>query len=120
MKRKINFEVQAKFFALLIFTLLLVAGCGGGGNGGDSGGTIGLAWDSNTEADLAGYRVYYRPASSAYDNVVNAGLPTQSNSTVSYTLSGLTPGQIYFIAVTAYDTSGNESGFSNEVSGPAK
>ncbi len=34
-------------------------------------------------------------------------------------MTGLTLGQTYFITVTAYDTSPNESGYSNEVSGPA-
>ena len=34
----------------------------------------------------------------------------------TYTVSGLLPGHVYYFAVTAYDTSGNESSFSNEVS----
>ncbi len=34
-------------------------------------------------------------------------------------MTGLTLGQTYFVTVTAYDTSPNESGYSNEVSGPA-
>src|SRR5207245_4668320 len=34
----------------------------------------------------------------------------------SYSLAGLLEGQIYYLAVTAYNLSGIESGFSNEVS----
>jgi len=122
MKRNISFKVQVKFFALLIFTVLLVAGCGGGGNGGGNGasdGTIKLGWEPNTESDLAGYRVYYGTSSGAYDNSVDAGMGTPSGGLVTYSLTNLTKGQSYCIAVTAYDTSYYESGFSNEVCGNA-
>ena len=37
----------------------------------------------------------------------------------TYNLTGLTKGQTYFIVTTAYNTSNNESGYSNEVSGMA-
>ncbi|HSB05495.1 MAG TPA: fibronectin type III domain-containing protein [Thermodesulfobacteriota bacterium] len=74
---------------------------------------IKLAWDPNTESDLAGYKVYYGTASHSYGTPINVGNLT------TYTLAGLTSGQTYYIAVTAYDTSNNESGFSNEVSGAA-
>ncbi len=59
------------------------------------GAEIGLAWDPNTEPDLAGYKVYYGTASRAYGNPVNVGNVT------SYSLTGLTRGQTYFIAVTS-------------------
>ena len=75
---------------------------------------INLAWDPNTEPDLAGYRVYYGTASGTY------GAPIDVKKVTTYTLTGLTLGQTYFLAVTAYDTSGNESDYSNEVSGTAK
>jgi hypothetical protein len=74
---------------------------------------LNLAWDSNTASDLAGYRVYYGTASKAYGSPIDVGNVT------TYTLTGLPSGQTYFIAVTAYDTSNNESGYSNEVSGTA-
>jgi hypothetical protein len=74
---------------------------------------IKLAWDANTEPDLAGYRVYFGMASGAYTNPVGVGNVTQ------YTLGGLTPGQTYYIALTAFDTSEHESDYSNEVSGIA-
>ncbi|NIS62587.1 MAG: hypothetical protein GTO13_18345, partial [Proteobacteria bacterium] len=68
-----------------------------------------LAWDPNTESDLAGYRVYYGIQSSDYDFVVDTGDVTQ------YKLRGLKPDTQYYFALTAYDTSGNESDFSAEV-----
>ncbi len=81
---------------------------------------IKLAWNSNTEEDLAGYDVYYGTSSGIYDHVVDARMGTQLPGEITtYTLKGLTLGQTYFIAVTAYDSS-NESEHSNEVSGIAK
>jgi len=72
---------------------------------------IKLAWDPNEEADLAGYKVYFGTASGAY------GPPIDVGNITKFTLPGFSPGHIYYFAVTAYDTSDNESGFSNEVSG---
>src|SRR2546422_1619717 len=69
-----------------------------------------LAWDPNTETDLAGYKLYYGLSSGSYPSSVDVGNLT------SYTLSGLLEGQIYYFAVTAYNLSLGESGFSNEVS----
>jgi Malectin domain/Bacterial TSP3 repeat len=69
-----------------------------------------LQWDPNTEPSLAGYKVYYGYSSRQYNTNVNAG-----NST-KITLSGLDDVKIYYFAVTAYDSNGNESKYSNEVS----
>ena len=71
-----------------------------------------LVWNPNTEVDLAGYKIYYGTASRTYGNSINIG-----NVTI-YTLTGLSAGQRYFIAVTAYNEFG-ESGYSNEVNGVA-
>jgi hypothetical protein len=117
-KRYISFRVQVKFLALLLFTLLLAAGCGGGG-GGESGGTIKLAWDPNTESNLGGYRVYYGTSAGAYDISIDVGMATLTNGAVTYSLTNLTKGQTYCIAVTAYNTFYYQSGFSNEVCGTA-
>jgi len=72
---------------------------------------IRLGLEPDTEGDLAGYVIYYGTASRSYRWMVDVGNVT------TYTLTGLTPGVTYFIAATAYDTSDNESDFSNEVSG---
>jgi len=74
---------------------------------------IKIAWDPNTEEDLAGYRVYYGPASRTYGQPITIGMET------TYTITDLTPGQRYYIAVTAFDTANNESDYSNEVNGIA-
>ena len=70
---------------------------------------ITLAWDQNPESDIAGYKVYYGLESGAYSNVINIG------SYTSCTISGLEEGETYFIAATAYDTSGDESAYSGEI-----
>jgi chitinase len=70
---------------------------------------ITIAWDANTEPDLAGYKVYYGTASGVFGNPIVLGIQT------TYTITGL-PAGTYYIAVTAFNKTGLESGFSNEVS----
>jgi len=69
-----------------------------------------LIWDANTETNLAGYKMYYGPSSGNYTNVTDIG------SVTTNTVPGLLTGITYYFAVTAYNTSALESGFSNEVS----
>ena len=69
-----------------------------------------LAWDANTESDLAGYKLHYGTASNSYSVHIDV------NNVTTYTVAGLTAGQTYYFAATAYDASGNESGYSNSVS----
>jgi hypothetical protein len=84
-------------------------------------GTISLAWDPPTTnadgsplTDLSGYQIYYGTASGTYDSPIDVGNVT------TYTLTGLTKGQTYYIVVIAYDTFNDDSDSSNEVSGIAK
>ncbi len=67
-----------------------------------------LAWDPNTDANLAGYYLYSGAAPHNYTQRIDVGTVT------TYTVTGLGAGRYYF-AVTAYSTSGAESSFSNEV-----
>ena len=66
-----------------------------------------LSWDQNTEPELAGYMVYFGTSSGVYGTPLDAGTQT------TYTVTGLAIGPSYF-AVTAYNTAGTESTFSNE------
>ena len=77
-----------------------------------------LAWDPNSEPDLAGYKLYYRTTQGGPYNSPGSPKIIEGNIT-TYTLTGLTPGQTYYIVATAYDTSNNESGYSNQVNGVA-
>jgi hypothetical protein len=68
-----------------------------------------LAWDRNTEPDVAGYRIYYGLASDQYSNRIDVGNQT------NYTVASLADGKTYYFAATAYDRYGDESDFSDEV-----
>jgi fibronectin type 3 domain-containing protein len=72
--------------------------------------SVGLAWDANTEPDLAGYKVYYGTASRNYTNTVTLGLVT------TYTVTNVFYDITTYFAVTAFNSAGLESEFSNEVS----
>lgn len=71
--------------------------------------SVTLAWDANTESDLAGYKLY---------SGASAGGPYALKQTLARvtttTVAGLPDGTHYFV-LTAFDTVGNESGYSNEV-----
>lgn len=73
--------------------------------------TINFEWDANTEADLAGYRLYQK------NNIIDPYPPTPlldipaGTTTASIVVADGT----YFWVLTAYDMSGNESPYSNEV-----
>ncbi|MFV1975927.1 MAG: fibronectin type III domain-containing protein [Candidatus Scalindua sp.] len=68
-----------------------------------------ISWNANTEPDLAGYKVHYGISSGNYDTNADIGNET------SYALSNLASGVTYYITVTAYDSSGNESVYSDEL-----
>jgi hypothetical protein len=71
-----------------------------------------LTWDANSESDLAGYKVYRATASGTY----GAPIATLQSNVTSYLATGLQSGTTHFFVVTAYDSEGNESVYSNEVS----
>ncbi|MEK6777458.1 MAG: PKD domain-containing protein [bacterium] len=85
-----------------------------------------LSADGSLCTDLAGYRIYYVAdrSGSPYsgtglaqgDSPVTLPLSSIADpSNPEFVISGLTAGATYYIAVTAYDTSSNESGYSNEI-----
>jgi hypothetical protein len=79
-----------------------------------------LAWDANTEPDLAGYKLYYKRGSSgaAYDGggAVEGPSPIDVGDVTVYTITGLSDTEDCFFVVTAYDTEVLESDYSDEVS----
>jgi len=115
--------------SLAMYVMFAVAGCGSGSGGSGTSsvegsgtiadnttsGSITLAWDAPTNSDgtpvvnVAGYNVHYGTSPGSYDKKVNTGTQT------TCTINGLVPGT-YYVAVTCYDSAGNESGFSNEAS----
>ena len=73
--------------------------------------TVQVTWNPNTEPDLSGYKIYYGTASGVYGDPIDVG-------NVTGHVMEITPqhGATYYFALTAYDTSGNESGYSDEAS----
>jgi len=77
-----------------------------------------LAWDPNSEPDVEGYGVYFgRDDSGPPYNLFGYVALTQLSDPGSpfFTVTGLEKGSRYYFAVTAYDSAGNESAFSNPV-----
>jgi acylphosphatase len=67
-----------------------------------------LSWDPNPEANIAGYKVYRGAQSRVYTSVRHLGKET------SFVPPDLVEGVTYYFAVTAYNTLGMESPFSDE------
>jgi hypothetical protein len=72
--------------------------------------SVTLAWNPNSETNLAGYYVYQGTTTGQYPQRTNVGLAT------THTLTNLARGLTYYWAVTAYNTTGLESDPSKEVS----
>ena len=71
-----------------------------------------VQWNPNSESDLNGYKLYYgdSPRSQGpYSQTVNVSDKTAVSANLS-----LVPG-VYYFALTAIDTDGNESELSDEV-----
>ena len=87
---------------LTILAILAIAGIA-------QAATVQITWNPNTEPDLSGYKLYHGTASGQYGEPVDVG-------NVTGHVMEITPqyGGTYYFAVTAYDTSGNESGYSDE------
>ena len=71
--------------------------------------SVTLAWDPSASSGIAAYRLYEGGASRTYTNVIAAGNAT--TATAPNLLSGAT----YYFAVTAVDSTGLESAYSNEI-----
>ena len=78
-------------------------------------GTATLHWESPSNrvdgsalSDISGYVIYYGYSPGNYTNWVDVG------DVEMYTVTNLSPGTLYF-ALTAYDSFGTESDFSNEL-----
>ena len=85
--------------ATLVFSLSVDAGAG----------TISMAWDP---VELAtGYRAYYGTVSGQYENFVDVGSATGA------VISGLDDCRTYFLSVKAYNSHGESSLYSTEITG---
>lgn len=67
-----------------------------------------ISWQESPESDVAGYKVYYGTATRDYDNVIDVG----NVGTVDI---GDLETTNYYFAITAYNASGEESDYSEEM-----
>lgn len=92
-----------RIFLLLAFMILPFLGL--------QAAVVDVSWNANTEADLAGYKLYYGTASGVYGLPVDVGKVTSYSVTVNPKVT-----TTYYVTLTAYDMSGNESPKSDEAS----
>lgn len=121
------------YYSLAVLLLALMISCGGGGGSAPSGaqpapktGSAILSWGAPTTDEgggaltgLSGYNVYYGTSPrTGIDpkSCTMCGYTTKLSAlnVLTYTISNLPAGHTYYFSVTAYDTTGNESVFSNE------
>jgi hypothetical protein len=72
--------------------------------------SVTLAWDANPEPNIAHYKLSYGMSSGVYGTDLNAGPNTQ------VLVPNLVTGTTYYFVVSAIDTNGAQSPYSNEVS----
>jgi len=83
--------------------------------------TVTLHWDASPSA-VSGYKIYYQAGSSQApltgSGATEGASPVDVGNVLTYTLTGLADSETHFFAVTAYDSNGNESSYSNIVESP--
>ncbi len=95
-ERDVNLKIRNIIFRAEIDTLTV------------SSDSVRVRWEANTESDLAGYRIHYGGARRAYVKHIDV----RSATSIVFKLDD---DGTYFLAVTAYDSAGNESYYSDEV-----
>jgi hypothetical protein len=115
--------VRLRFFPMLVLGGVLV-GCAG------KGGVLDLSWtppttntDGSPAGDVAAYRVYYGKTSTPCPGGSYVTVPAKLGSAgqnVTTRLTGLTVGEVYYVAVTAVSSSGAQSGCSAAASNRAR
>lgn len=76
-----------------------------------------LAWDPSPSQDIAGYKIYYKAATSELplDGVeaLEGPSPIDVGNVTTFTLNELPEGSVYYFRASAYDNAGHESTLSN-------
>ena len=98
-----------KFILSIMALVLLVAGPAWAAD-------VTLTWDANTESDMAGYRLYQKADSAVPPFIKVQDIP---KGTTVANITGLDSAHSHSFAVTAYNTAGMESPYSNIVTVPA-
>jgi hypothetical protein len=103
--------ISLVFLPLGMALAFLFSSCGGGGSVHSH--SVVLTWDASTSADVVGYNVYRSDVSGGPYTLLNASIP---GSTLTYTDETVQAGTTYYYVVTAVNTEGIESAYSNEAS----
>src|SRR4029453_8882209 len=115
---------MCRFIITSVTMALILAGCA-------ASGVLDVSWvapttnvDGSPLTDIASYRVYYSTADAPCTTgksirVAPAQAPAPGQRIV-FRLSGLTIGQLYFVAVSAVTSRGNESDCASTVSARAR
>ena len=74
--------------------------------------SVTLTWSAYMDSNLAGYKIYCATTPGEYGEPI----ATLQGNITTYTAAGLQSGKTYMFVITAYDSAGNESPRSNEVS----
>lgn len=93
-----------KFFGIMLALSIVLALVSSA-----SAANVTLAWDPTMDPAVTGYKLYMGTASRIYGTPVDVGKVTQ------YVLTNVPEGVTVYFAVTAYDSSRNESAFSAEL-----
>lgn len=101
MFKKVTMAVLTSFFLLTIFTLST-----------PEAKTILMSWDANTEPDIAGYRIYWGTTYTEVVNKTNLLVDVGNKTSVCININDADyyNNKVLFFGVTAYNTSGLESG----------
>jgi hypothetical protein len=75
-----------------------------------SAASVTLAWDQNSEPDVAGYKIHWGTSSD------NLAFNKNVGNTTLCTITELDEGRTYYFAATAYNSAGAESGYSDQIS----
>src|SRR5678815_1906487 len=103
MSIRVRFEKENGQWGKLRLLLWLFLAAVAGVLPGRAAQSVTLAWNPNSETNLAGYKLYYGTSSRNYSGYVPVG-----SATTTSTVPNLQDGLTYFFAVTAYCTDGME------------
>ena len=107
-------KLLRSLLAASVFALLATASC--------FASTISLQWGADPAGTAVGYKVYYQSDSSVApytgSGAVQGASPVDVSNQTTATITGLDPGHPYYFAITAYNSAGVESPYSNIVAIP--
>jgi hypothetical protein len=103
---------------LALATVALIASCGKSSVSSSApsavltNGGVRLEWNPVPDQNVTGYRVYFGTASRTYLQPLGQGL---ASTATTFTVTDLSGARRYFFAVTATNSLGKESGYSDEI-----